>query len=197
MRAVYASCAPAFGSCWGLQVGAAAAGGEVRANPRGREIGFARNIAMTDAGRTHPMLAGRPPAFDAPAVHLDIVAAPPEGCTVLAANALSAIQAAEIRHGGGVLWGVQYHPEFSLRELAVILHRLGGQLVAEGFRRSPADVAATVADLKALDADPSRADLAWAHGLDAEVLDPARRTREIRNFIEFRVKPAKSARGRA
>src|SRR5918993_127862 len=37
MRAVYASGTPAFGSCWGVQVGAVAAGGEVRKNPLGRE----------------------------------------------------------------------------------------------------------------------------------------------------------------
>ncbi len=47
-----------------------------------------------------------------------------------------------------------------------------------------------MADLIALDAEP-RPDLAWRHGLDAEVLDPARRTREIRNFISKRVKPVK------
>ena len=50
MRAVFASRTPAFGSCWGIQVGAVAAGGDVRRNPRGREVGFARNIAPTDAG---------------------------------------------------------------------------------------------------------------------------------------------------
>jgi GMP synthase (glutamine-hydrolysing) len=54
-----------------------------------------------------------------------------------------------------------------------------------------------VADLAALHAEPHRTSLAWRLGLDAEVLDPVRRTREIRNFIEHRVKREKSARGRA
>jgi GMP synthase (glutamine-hydrolysing) len=53
------------------------------------------------------------------------------------------------------------------------------------------------AELKTLHADPSRRDLAWRHGLDEEVLDPVRRTAEIRNFVERRVKPEKSRRGRA
>jgi GMP synthase (glutamine-hydrolysing) len=197
MREVYASRVPAFGSCWGLQVGAVAAGGDVRANPRGREVGFARNIAPTEAGRGHPMLAGRPAAYDAPAIHLDEIVVLPPGCTTLAANAVSAIQAAEIRVDGAVFWGVQYHPEFSLRDLAVILDTRRDMLVREGFRRSPAEAAAYAADLKALHEDPDRSDLAWAHGLDGEVLDPVRRTREIRNFIEERVKPTKSANGRA
>ena len=41
-RAVFEAGVPMFGSCWGLQVAVTAAGGSVRANPRGREFGFAR-----------------------------------------------------------------------------------------------------------------------------------------------------------
>ncbi|HEY8566851.1 MAG TPA: type 1 glutamine amidotransferase [Beijerinckiaceae bacterium] len=197
MRAVYASRTPAFGSCWGVQVGAAAAGGDVRRNPAGLEVGFARGIAPTDEGLGHPMLAGRPRAFTAPAVHLDAVTTPPPDCTVLAQNALAPIQAAEIRHAGGVFWGVQYHPEFDLLELGAILDRYDGPLVEAGLCRDAGEVRAYAADLKALHRDPSRTDLAWRHGLDAEVTDPERRTREIRNFIEHRVKPEKSLRGRA
>jgi GMP synthase (glutamine-hydrolysing) len=197
MRAVYASGTPAFGSCWGIQIGAAAAGGDVQRNPQGREIGFARRITQTEAGRSHPMLAGRPAAYDAPAIHLDAVVVPPGDCTVLAANAMSAIQAAEIRADGGTFWGVQYHPEFSLKELATILERRFEILVAEGFCRSMEDAAGYTADLEALHDEPLRPDLAWRHGLDAEVLNFERRTREIRNFIEHRVKPESSRRGRA
>ena len=197
MRAVYASRTPAFGSCWGLQLGAAAAGGDVARNPRGREIGFARRIAPTDAGRSHPMLDGRPAAYDVPATHLDVVSVLPPDSTVLSFNANSPIQAAEIRAEGGTFWGVQYHPEFSLAEIASSLERRADILVREGFCASLEDAASYVADLGALQADPGRTDLAWRHGLDEEVLDPVRRTREIRNFVEFRVKPEKSARGRA
>ena len=41
-----------------------------------------------------------------------------------------------------------------------------------------------------------RQDLAWAHGLDREVLEAERRVTELRNFVEHRVKPYASARGR-
>jgi GMP synthase (glutamine-hydrolysing) len=197
MRAVYASGTPAFGSCWGIQIGAVAAGGEVQRNPKGREIGFARRLTPTESGRSHAMLAGRPAAFDAPAIHLDAVVLPPADCTVLARNAMSDIQAAEIRAEGGTFWGVQYHPEFSLRELAIILERRVEILVGEGFCETLEDAAAYVADLMALHAEPERPDLAWRHGLDREVLDPERRTREIRNFVERRVRPEKSRKGRA
>lgn len=197
MRGVYASGTPCFGSCWGIQIGAVAAGGTVIANPNGREVGFARRIAPNEAGRAHPLLAGRPAAFDAPAVHLDAIALPPGETTILASNGMTGVQAAEIRHDGGIFWGVQYHPEFSLAEIAAILHRVSPLLVAEGFRRDEGDVKAYAADLMALHADPGRTDLAWAHGLDAEVLEPRRRLTEIRNFLDHRVKPVASARGRA
>jgi GMP synthase (glutamine-hydrolysing) len=197
MRAIYASRTPCFGSCWGIQVAAVAAGGDVRANAKGREIGFARNIAPTSEGRAHPMLAGRPAAFDAPAVHLDTVTVPPPGATVLAANALTQVQAAEIVHEGGCFWGVQYHPEFDLRELAAILGRLADQLVAEGFCASPEDAAALIRDLEILHGDRARTDLAWRYGLDDQVLEPALRLTEIANFVAHRVEPTKSSRLRA
>jgi len=197
MRAIYASHTPSFGSCWGLQVAAVAADGDVRPNPKGREVGFARRLTPTEQGRSHPLLAGRPAAFDAPAIHLDTVTALPGDCIVLATNPVSAVQAAEIRMSGGVFWGVQYHPEFSLGELAVILGRRTEILVQEGFCRTPEEAAAYVADLAALHEEPDSFALSWKHGIDAEVLDPERRTREIRNFIEHRVKPQTSARGRA
>jgi GMP synthase (glutamine-hydrolysing) len=197
MRAIYASRTPCFGSCWGLQIAAVAADGDVRPNPLGREVGFARRLAPTEAGRGHPLLDGRPVVYDAPAIHLDMVTALPDDCTVLASNAVSEVQAAEIRRDGGVFWGVQYHPEFSLGELAVILGRRTEILVREGFCRTPEEAISYTADLAALHEEPTRFDLAWRHGLDAEVLDSERRTREIRNFIEHRVKTDKSARGRA
>ncbi|WP_230533929.1 type 1 glutamine amidotransferase [Microvirga roseola] len=197
MRAIYASRTPCFGSCWGLQVAAVAADGDVQVNPLGREVGFSRRLTPTEAGRGHPLLAGRPAVYDAPAIHLDMVTVAPEGCTVLASNPVSPVQAAEIRMNGGVFWGVQYHPEFSLGELAVILRRRTEILVREGFCRTPEDAASYTDDLAALQDEPTRFDLAWKHGLDAEILDPERRTREIRNFIAQRVKPEKSARGRA
>ena len=49
-RAVYKSGTPFFGSCWGLQVATVAAGGSVRQNPRGREVGIARDLTLTSAG---------------------------------------------------------------------------------------------------------------------------------------------------
>jgi GMP synthase (glutamine-hydrolysing) len=195
-RAVFVSRTPFFGSCWGLQVATAAAGGEVFRNPKGREIGAARNIWPTDAGRAHPLLAGRPGAYDAICSHLDIVRPAPGAC-VLAANAMSAVQAAEIHWEGGTFWGVQYHPEYSLKEIAAILARRASVLAQEGFFPDESVALAYVRDLRALDADPQRREIAWRLGIGEDVLDPAKRRVELTNFIEGRVRPEKSARGRA
>ncbi|MCP8940183.1 type 1 glutamine amidotransferase [Alsobacter sp. SYSU M60028] len=196
-RAVFRSRTPLFGSCWGLQMGALAAGGDVGPNPVGREVGFARRLTRTDNGASHPLLAGRPAAWDAPAIHLDLVTALPGDITLLAGNAMTPVQAAEIRFDGGVMWGVQYHPEFSLDELAAIIGRRAGMLIGEGFFRDEADHGDFVADLKALHAEPGRRDIAWRFGLDEQVIDEALRLTEIRNFIDAKVRPYRSERGRA
>lgn len=196
-RAVFRSGTPFFGSCWGLQVASAAAGGEVARNARGREAGIARALVATEAGRAHPLLAGRGASWDAPCHHLDVVAVPPPGATVLAANANSAVQAAEIAHDGGVFWGVQYHPEFSLGEVAAVLRRAAPGMIAEGFFADAGAATRYCDALATLDRDAARADLAFQLGVAAEILDARARTTEIRNFLESYVRPAKSRRGRA
>ncbi len=213
-RAIFASRTAFFGSCWGVQMACVAAGGDVRKNPLGREIGFARNIAPTEAGRSHPLLAGRPAAYDAPAIHLDIITLPSADCTVLASNTLTPVQAAEIRHEGGTFWGIQYHPEFSLLEMATIMKRLAGLMVTEGFVRDVAAATAYTDDMISLHHDRKRQDLtqsgnlaqgenlarrsslAWQMGLDDEVLDDHKRLTEIRNWIVSQVQPLASQRNR-
>lgn len=195
MRAVFASGTPSFGSCAGLQVATVAAGGTVRAMAAQHEAGFARRIVPTDAGRAHPLLAGRPPAFDAPAIHSDEVDTLPPGATLLAANGTTTVQAAEIAYDNGVFWGVQYHPELSLHEVAQALRRQSDDLIEQGLARSQGDVEAAAAKIDALGADHERLDLAWQLGLDAQVIDRDRRRTELRNFIAHLVLPTREKRG--
>lgn len=194
MRAVFASGTPSFGSCAGLQVATVAAGGTVRPMTARHEAGFARRIAATDAGRHHPLLRGRPAAFDAPAIHSDEVDTLPAGATLLASNDVTSVQAAEIRHDRGLFWGVQYHPELTLHEVAEALRRQADDLVEHGLARGPDDVEAVAAMVD--DLGPDRPDLAWRLGLDAQVIDPAMRTTELRNFVDALVRPVRAARGR-
>ncbi len=194
MRAAYASQAPIFGSCWGLQVGAVAAGGRVESNPRGREFGLARKIALTQVGRTHPLYVGKGDVFDATAIHSDEVTALPPGALVLASNRHSAVQAAEIHHAGGVFWGVQYHPEFDLREIGLYAARYADILTDEGFFAAPEDGRTFAAQCAAAQAT-GRLDLRQALAVDDDVLDESTRLRELANWLRVMVHPRAAARG--
>src|SRR3954454_24543630 len=196
-RAVMARRPPLFGSCWGLQIITVSAGGVVRANPKGREIGIGRRIAVTPAGRDHPLYAGKAQTFDAVTVHLDEIETLAPGTIVLASNAHSNVQAAEIRHDGAVAWGVQYHPEFSLADIAVVIRRSGLRLVREGFFADIAARDAYTADLEMLDHEPGLTPIAWRYGIDRTILDASVRTAEIANWIRHQVLPVRARRGRA
>ena len=197
MRAVFAAGVPSFGSCAGLHIAVAAAGGRVRRNPDGHEVGLARRIAPTPEGAGHPLLDGRPVAFDAPAVHGDEVEAlPPEGATRLAGNSASPVQAAEIRCGAGTFWGVQYHPELPLDQLAQAIRRQADGLLARGLARDEADVEAQAALFEALRREPGRLDLKWRLGVDREVAEDGRRVTELRNALRHLIEPARAGRGR-
>lgn len=183
VREVFARGIPMFGSCWGLQLATVAAGGEVGLNSAGREVAFARRITLTDAGRDHPMHAGRAAIFDAPAIHSDIVTRLPQGATVTAWNTMCEVQAAEIRFGGGIFWGVQYHPEYRLHDVAAVIRRYGQILVDEGFFADLDALAQYAADLSALDADGERSDVAWKFVLNREILSDDCRQTELKNWI--------------
>ena len=143
------------------------------------------------------MYAGKASVFDAVTVHLDEVETLAPGSTVLATNAQSAVQAVEIRADGGVAWTVQYHPEFSLHDMAVIVRRYGRQLIKEGFFADDAARDAYAADLETLDRAPDNKPLAWRYGIDETVLNPSIRTAELANWITHQVLPTRTSRGRA
>ena len=168
-----------------------------RKNPNGREIGFARSIMLTDAGEEHDLYWDKGPVFDAITVHLDEIEETARGTTILATNAWSAVQAAEIKVRGCTFWGVQYHPEYSFGDIAAVMRRLKGPMIEQGLCHGDDDHARYIADLDALNRKPGDSALAWQHGITKAVSDFAVRTRELKNWIERQVVPARSKRGRA
>jgi GMP synthase (glutamine-hydrolysing) len=196
VREALAAGVPLFGSCWGLQVIATAAGGRVRRNPRGREIVYGRDIRLNAAGRAHPMYVGKASVFEAMTFHLDEVELVPPDSTVLASNSVSAVQALEVRTGGAIAWAVQYHPEYPLREVAAIMRRTGIRLVEEGFFSDAETLDRYAGELDALDRNPADEALARRHGIDGAVLDPVIRAREIANWIAHLVLPRRARRRR-
>jgi GMP synthase (glutamine-hydrolysing) len=186
-KAVFAAGVPCFGSCWGLQLGVTAAGGNVIRNPRGREFGFGRRIMLNAQGRDHPMFQGKPEVFEAVTVHVDTVDSLPPGGVPLAHNDMG-LQAAEIRFAnGGSFWGVQYHPEYSCAEAAAMARRYADVLIRDGLVRDQADLDALAADLSALDANPGDARLAWRFGVGESITRPEVKLAELRNWLDQKV----------
>lgn len=133
--AVFASGTPSIGFCAWLQVAAVAAGGTMRENRRGHKAAFACRITPTAAGLGHKLFAGRPVAYDAARIHSDGVQRPPEGATLLATNGGTRIMRSEIPHGGRRLFGMQYHLELSLDEVAGAMRWQAGGLHQIGLRK--------------------------------------------------------------
>lgn len=174
---------PIFGSCWGLQVFVTALGGKVRRNPKGREIGIARAITLTDEGTAHPMYNGKPQVFESLAVHLDEVEELPSKATVLATNEMSRVQAISINTNNIDFWGVQYHPEFDFARMAAILKRLYDQLLSENLYTDETELANAIQAYEGLGRRQALDRKTPVPGVAFEVGDIARRTRELTNWL--------------
>ncbi len=184
VRAAAEAGLPIFGSCWGLQIAAMAAGGLVEYHAIGREVGFARKVRVTAAGRDHPMFASKGPVFDAPCIHYDEVVRLPDGATLLATNAHSEVQAALIPLGNSEIWAVQYHPEFDTAHLADLYRLYADDMVGQGFFADTAEMEIYTEKLTRLSQEPGNAALAWQLGVDTDITDDARRRAEIIAWVE-------------
>jgi GMP synthase (glutamine-hydrolysing) len=129
---------PTLGICLGAQLLARAFGARVYPAPV-RELGFAP-IALTEAGRKDPLLAGcrsgdrffewHEDTFDLPA-----------GATLLASGRAVPSQAFRI----GSAWGIQFHPEVDTAEIHEWMEAAGGSLESK-WGRTRAEVTAEIQD---------------------------------------------------
>jgi GMP synthase (glutamine-hydrolysing) len=94
-----------------------------------------------------------------------------------------------VTHDGGQFWGLQYHPEYDLHELARLCYCRKQKLTEKGFFRDLEAAQDFVDRLEALHQDPGRKDLAWLLGIDEDVMNPDIRRAEVRNWIEQLVLP--------
>lgn len=119
-----------LGVCFGHQLLARAAGGEVRRNPRGREIGTIR-VQLTAQGREDPLFshcaAGE---LLAQATHEDAVLRLPDGAVLLASNERAAVQAFRLSE---TVAGVQFHPELSAAAMRDLILSRRDRLAGEGL----------------------------------------------------------------
>jgi GMP synthase (glutamine-hydrolysing) len=188
-RAAFAAQVPSFGSCWAAQIAVVAAGGLCAASPKGREMGFARKIRLTPEGRGHPLYHGKKSVFDAFISHDDEITHLPPGGLLLASNGHSQVQSVAVTHDGGTFWGLQYHPEYDLHELARLCYCRKQKLTEKGFFRDLEAAQVFVDQLEALHQDPGRKDIAWLLGIDEDVMNEDLRLVEVRNWIEQQVQP--------
>ena len=193
-RACFEAGVPGFGSCWAAQIAVVAAGGKCAANPKGREMGVARKIALTPEGRAHPLYEGKADVFDAYISHVDEITEMPQGAVLLAGNDFTHVQAVSVDYRGGKFWGLQYHPEYNLHEMARLTWCRIEKLTELGFftgRQAGEDY---VDLLETLHRDPSRTDIAWLLGVDKDILDEVYRRTEVRNWLNHLVLPTMAER---
>ena len=86
---------------------------------------------------------------------------------------------------------MQYHPEYDLHELARLTYCRRQKLIDLGFFKDMMSADEYVDDLENLHIDPSRYDIAWKLGIDADVMDETIRLCETRNFIKYLALPYK------
>jgi GMP synthase (glutamine-hydrolysing) len=170
---------------------AMAAGGEVKAHPRGREWAIARNIRLSDEGKAHPMYTGKVDTFDGFIMHLDEVTRIPTGGTLLACNDHSQVQALVVKHpGGGEFWATQYHPEFTLYEMARLLSARKAALTKEGFFNEEDEVEALVAKMTTLSQQPDNDTLRTELKIGEDILSDNIRQAEVHNWLKYLVIPS-------
>ncbi len=176
-----------FGSCWAAQLAVYVAGGEVAPNIKGREMGLARKVFLTEEGKKHPMYEGKTQVFDGFISHDDIITKMPEGAVSLASNDFTPIQSVDVSFKNGVFWAPQYHPEYDLYLVAGLITAREEKLSGEGYFRSHEDLVKFVEDLKTIYKDPSRKDLRWKYGIDDDVLSDDIRELEFANWVKYQI----------
>jgi GMP synthase (glutamine-hydrolysing) len=186
-QAVYRAGRPMYGSCWGVQMAAVAAGGEVQKNPKGREWGIARDIRLTEAGKNSLLHTDKPKRFDGFIMHLDEVTRVPSCGRLLATNEHTHVQALEVIYEKGTFWATQYHPEYNLYEMGRLIAARAGALVKEGFFPDTQAVAAYADQMQTLYEQPDSTELRQALSIGPDILNAGIRECELRNWIDHLV----------
>ncbi len=82
-----------------------------------------------------------------------------------------------------MFWGVQYHPEYGLHDIAAVIRRYGQTLVTEGFFADLIELERYAADLSTLAANQQRRDIAWRLGFGDDIMKQSVRQTELSNWI--------------
>ena len=131
---------PILGSCFGHQMLVyALSGADYVARSEPPEVGWIAVEQMFE----DPLFQGIPNPWHAFAFHLDEVIDPPDPWRVLARSPQCGVQG--VRYGAAPIWGIQAHPEITVREakkyLRLVKRFLGTvpESVAEAMNQPPRD----------------------------------------------------------
>jgi GMP synthase (glutamine-hydrolysing) len=120
---------PVLGICYGHQLLAHALGGEVRHNPRGREIGTV-DVRLSSNAKTDPLFGRFSELLHLPVSHMQSVVRLPPRASVLGTTALDPHQ---IVRYGSTAWGVQFHPEFDANIVRAYIDAMREDMTLEGL----------------------------------------------------------------
>ena len=108
--------------CWGLQVAATVAGGQVKRCMTGSHRGIAHDIEINSNGLQHPIYKNKNETFNTPAFNFDEVVKLPEGSTLLSSNPINKVMGINFNVGSTNVWGIQYHPEITYAKMISLIH---------------------------------------------------------------------------
>ncbi len=120
---------PLFGICYGHQLLARAAGGQVGFHKSGKEIGTVSVQLLADCSND-ALFQSLPQSFLVHVAHSQTVLRLPPDATLLAANAYEPNHAFRL---GEAAWGVQFHPEYSADIMRSYIRELENELESEGL----------------------------------------------------------------
>jgi GMP synthase (glutamine-hydrolysing) len=120
---------PILGICYGHQLLAHALGGEVRNNPRGREVGTT-DVKLNFAARSDALFGRFADVLHLPVSHAQSVLKLTESATLLGATALDPNHV--VRYGEWA-WGVQFHPEFDANIVRGYIDAQREELLRDGL----------------------------------------------------------------
>ena len=151
------------------------------ANPKGREIGFARRIRLTrTVALIRCMRVRTRSSTPSPCIWTRSRHSRP-ACRCWRQRRLAGT-GRRVRSYGAVAWGVQYHPEYSLGDMAAIVRRSASAWSRTRFSPMRPTCSTYARELDALYCDPANKALSWRLGLDARCSTLRARKRD-RNWI--------------
>ena len=108
--------------CWGLQVAATVAGGQVKRCMTGSHRGIAHDIEINSNGLKHPIYKNKNKTFNTPAFNFDEVIKLPKNSILLASNPINKVMGVNFKSGVSDIWGIQYHPEITYDKMISLIH---------------------------------------------------------------------------